>query len=191
MISLQNMNKKHLTEDDINREYKEKIKIQDYSKVPQIDGVKIWDLKNFSAEDGFLCEVARFTDSGVIETVNEFQLRQINFSKVMPGAIKAWHLHFKQFDLWYIPPDGVLSVGLADVRKSSATNGVQMKLVMGAGKSQLILIPPGVAHGYANLTNEPLYVFYFVSEQFNLNSPDERRLPWDVFGEDFWQVKPG
>lgn len=185
------MSKKYLSEKDIAQPYKEKIKIQDYSKAPQIDGIKIWEIKNFTAEDGFLCEVARFTESGLIENVPDFQLRQINFSKVMPGAIKAWHLHFKQADLWYIPPDGVLSVGLVDIRQDSPSAGVEMKLVMGAGKSQLILIPPGVAHGYANLTNAPLYVFYFVDQQFNLTDPDERRLPWDVFGEDFWKVKPG
>ncbi len=180
-----------LTKKDILKDFREKIKVQDYSKSQQIDGVKVWELKNFTAEDGFLCEVGRLSDSGSFEGLENFQLRQINLSKVMPGSIKAWHLHFKQQDLWYIPPDGVLTVGLVDTRESSPTKNVKVKLILGGGKSHMLLIPSGVAHGYANLGPESLYVFYFVNQQFNIENPDERRLPWDVFGEDFWKVKPG
>ena len=171
--------------------YKKLLKQQDYSKKPIIDGVKIIDLKNFVSDDGFLCEVARVDEKGDLEGYAGFKLRQMNFTKVLPGSIKAWHIHFKQMDLWYVPPDSHLSVGLADLRENSPTKKVQMKVVLGAGKSQLLLIPSGVAHGYANFTQDPLYIFYFVNQQFNSEDPDEGRLPWDVFGEDFWEIKPG
>lgn len=185
------MDKNKISESSILDSLQDKIKIQNYASAKQIEGVKIFELKNFTAEDGFLCEVARFTETGMVEQIPDFQLRQLNFSRVMPGAIKAWHLHYKQDDLWYIPPDGALSVGLVDIRKDSPTKKVEMRLVMGAGKSQMVYIPAGVAHGYANLSPSPLYVFYFVNQQFNIEDPDERRLPWDIFGKDFWEVKPG
>ena len=171
--------------------YKKLLKPQDYSKKPTIDGVKIFELKNFVSDDGFLCEVARLDEKGNLEGQEGFKFRQINFTKVMPGSIKAWHLHFNQTDLWYVPPDGYLSVGLVDLRANSSTKEVRMRSVLGAGKSQMILIPSGVAHGYANFTQDPLYVFYFVNQQFNSETPDEGRLPWDLFGKDFWEITPG
>jgi dTDP-4-dehydrorhamnose 3,5-epimerase len=182
---------KTLEKKDILEVYRKKISTQDYSKKLNIEGIKIWELRNFTGEDGFLCEISRLTDKGKIEGVDDFHLRQINFSKVMPGGIKAWHLHLRQDDLWYVPPDGYLSVGLVDLREKSKSKEVKTKLVMGAGKSQLILIPAGVAHGCANFSPDPLYVFYFVNEQFDIGNPDEKRLPWDLFGEDFWKIKPG
>lgn len=181
----------NLNKDDIIEKYRKEIEVQDYSKKPQIDGVVITELKNFIAEDGFLCEVVRIKDDSKVENFDNFSVKQINISKVMPGAIKAWHLHFKQDDLWYIPPDGVLTVGLVDLRKGSNTEGCSTKLILGGGKSYLLYIPAGVAHGYANKTTTSAYVFYLVNEQFDIKNPDERRLPWNIFGADFWEVKPG
>ena len=66
-----------------------------------------------------------------------------------------------------------------------------MRLVMGSGKAQLLYIPGGVGHGGANIWREPATILYYVSQQFDLNDPDERRLPWDMLGADFWQMTPG
>lgn len=171
--------------------YKKLIKTQDYSKKPSIEGVQITELRNFVSEDGFLVELGRLSEGGLLEGFKDFKPRQINFSKVHPGTIKAWHLHEKQDDLWYIPPDGQLTVGLVDLRESSPTKEVAMKVVLGAGRSQMVYIPSGVAHGYANNSQDSQYVFYFVNQQFNMDDPDEKRLDWDVFGKDFWDIKPG
>ena len=171
--------------------FRKKIKLQDYSKKPTIDGVKIIDLKNFVSEDGSLCEIGRLNDDGTVEGLKDFKLKQINFTKVLPGTVKAWHLHFNQDDIWFVPPDGQLTIGLVDLREKSSSKEVRMKFVMGAGRSQLLYIPNGVAHGYTNNSLEPQYVFYFVNTQFQINKPDEQRLDWDVFGKDFWEVKPG
>ena len=170
---------------------KDKIKPQDYTKKTPIEGVKIVDLKNFVSEDGYLSELGRLDDEGNIKGLNNFKMRQINFTKVLPGTIKAWHLHFNQDDLWFVPPDGHLTIGLVDIRDDSPTKEVKMKFVVGSGKSQLVYIPSGVAHGYVNNTMESQYVFYFVNQEFDIDNPDEKRLPWDVFGEGFWKVKPG
>ncbi len=66
-----------------------------------------------------------------------------------------------------------------------------MRLILGAGKAQLLLIPRGVAHGCANIGAVPSTIVYYVNQQFNLADPDERRLPWNILGEDFWQMTPG
>ncbi len=66
-----------------------------------------------------------------------------------------------------------------------------MRLVMGGGKAQLLHIPRGVAHGGANIWGQPATILYYVNQRFDLNDPDERRLPWDIVGADFWQMTPG
>ena len=46
---------------------------------------------------------------------------------------------------------------------------------------------PGVAHGAANLWNKEVTMFYFTDSYFD--ATDEHRLPYDLFGENFWTLK--
>lgn len=177
-----------LTKDQILEEQQGKISVQDYSKKPVIDGVKIIELKNMVGEDGDLAEVMRFTENGESEHFPGFKLRQINRSSLLAGKIKAWHLHFNQDDIWSILPSNRLTIALWDIRKDSLTQGVTMKLAFGGGKSHLVLIPRGVAHGAVNHSLKPATIIYLVNQQFDINTPDENRLPWDSLGKDFWEV---
>ena len=92
----------------------------------------------------------------------------------------------KQDDVFYLPPSDSLLVGLWDLRKSSPTNGVSMKITLGAGQSSLLFIPKGVAHGMINISGKDIDLFYFVNALFDPKNPDERRLSWDSLGEEFW-----
>ena len=177
---------KSLNIKDIASEYKQQVFTQDYSGKPKIEGVQLIDIRNFVTEDGDFCELIRVDDKGCLELVPDFQLKQVNRSRMIPGSVKAWHLHFNQEDLWYIPPKDQLIVGLADCRADSPTKDTAIKYVLGGGKSQLLLIPRGVAHGAANVTPQEATIIYFINQQFDFNDPDERRLPWDTFGQDFW-----
>jgi len=176
---------KPLTLDDINQDARGKIYIQDYSAKPTIEGVKIIPVRNFIGEDGDFSEIIRLSN-GEIEEIPGMNVTQINRSKLLPGAIKGWHMHFEQEDIFYLPPSDSLLVGLWDLRKSSETSGVSMKITLGAGVSSLLYIPRGVAHGMTNISGEPIDLFYFVNQQFDAKNPDERRLPWDSLGADFW-----
>ena len=176
---------KTLTMDDIDEARRGEIYIQDYSAKPTIDGVKIIPVKNFIGEDGDFSEIIRL-NHGEIEGIEGMQVAQVNRSKLLPGSIKGWHLHFEQEDIFYLPPSDSLLVGLWDLRKSAGTAGVSMKITLGAGVSSLLYIPRGVAHGMVNISGEPIDLFYFVNSQFDAKNPDERRLPWDSLGADFW-----
>ncbi|OGH18082.1 MAG: hypothetical protein A3F31_03740 [Candidatus Levybacteria bacterium RIFCSPHIGHO2_12_FULL_38_12] len=151
-----------------------------------MEGVKIVPLEIYLAEDGDFAEVVRINENGKLEQVPGFKLAQVNRTRLNPGSLKAWHLHLKQDEIWYVIPTGLLFVGLWDIRKDSPTNGVTMRIVLGGGKSSLLFIPQGVAHGSANFSHEEVHLFYFVNKQFNLNNPDEHRIPWDSKGADFW-----
>lgn len=182
---------KPLTKKDIIQEYRSFVSVQDYSEKKKIEEVGIYELKNFVGEDGFFCEIGRLNNDGYLEAIKDFQVLQINYSEALPGVVKAWHLHLCQEDLWYISPNQIILVGLYDLRKDSPTKKISMRFALGGGRSQLLYIPRGVAHGYANLTNQRISILYFVNQKFDPKMPDEQRLPWDILGENFWKMSPG
>jgi dTDP-4-dehydrorhamnose 3,5-epimerase len=167
------------------------VELQDYSPRQWISGVEIRDLRCFVDDGGSLTEVLRTDEYGLALIAPGVLMQQVNFSEIAPGAIKAWHLHFKQYDAWFVPPPLRLLVGLWDVRANSMTRDVQMRFVMGTCYSQLLLIPPGVAHGCSNPWPPPSTLLYFVSKRFDPENSDEHRIPWDILGADFWQIRPG
>jgi dTDP-4-dehydrorhamnose 3,5-epimerase-like enzyme len=93
--------------------------------------------------------------------------------------------------VWFVPPTDRLLAGLVDIRADSRSTGVSTRVVLGGGKAQLLFIPRGIAHGVANLGVAPGAIFYFVNQLFDITDPDERRLPYDIVGEKFWNIQPG
>ena len=164
---------------------------QDYGRQTPIDGVRLHDLRLFVDDGGSFAELIRVSDGGFLEAFPEFRVKQSSYSQVLPGAIKAFHLHFKQDDVWFVPPTDRLLVGMVDARKNSPTTGVSQRVVLGGGKTQLLFVPRGVAHGCANLNITPATILYFVNQTFDAAAPDEHRLPWDSLGADFWKMTPG
>jgi len=135
---------------DLTPAAKRAFQTQSYGPAPTIEGVEIIELKRFADDGGSMTELARLT-SGAPQAFQDFEVRQINYSEVEPGAIKAFHLHQRQTDVWYVPPSDRMLVVLLDVRQGSKTEGTRMRLTMGAGGSRMVRIPPGVAHGVRNL----------------------------------------
>jgi len=166
--------------------------IQDYAPAPQVAGVNVIELRRFADEAGSMTELGRFT-AGVPEAFPGFILRQVNYSEIEPGAIKAFHLHRAQTDIWYVPPGDKLLLVLIDVRAGSPTEGVKTRLVLGDGASRLVRIPPGVAHGVKNLAQARGRVIYFTDVLFSPDPElcDEGRLPWDYAGHDVWERPRG
>jgi dTDP-4-dehydrorhamnose 3,5-epimerase len=171
---------------------KQVFEVQSYAPRPTIDGVQIVDLKRFSDDGGAMTELGRLTDS-VHGGLPGFTVRQINYSEVEPGAIKAFHLHARQTDVWFVPPTDRLLLVLHDVRKGSRTEGVSMRFMLGAGNSRLVRIPPGVAHGTRNLAAVSGRIIYFTDVHFSPDPAecDEGRLPWDHLGADVWDMTRG
>lgn len=180
---------KPLTDHDIRKELRTKLRVQEYGEKLKIDGVEIIDLTTYVDDSGYFLELSRFVNER-FKHWQDFEIKQINYSEMLPGVIKAAHLHYNQEDIWFVPPSQRLLIGLYDVRQDSATSSVTMRFVMGAGKARLVYIPRGVAHGAANCWNMPAGILYFVNNAFDPDPAmnDEHRLPWDVFGKDFWAL---
>lgn len=165
---------------------------QDYSPARRIDGVEIVELNRFNDDGGAITELGRFA-AGHHAQLDGFELKQMNFSEVEPGVVKAFHMHGRQTDVWYVPPRDKMLVILHDCRKGSPTENVTMRFVLGDGRSRLLRIPPGVAHGCSNLRNAMANLIYFVDVQFSADpaETDEGRLPWDFLGAEIWEMANG
>lgn len=174
----------------IRSDLQEKISQQDYAAKPKIEGVEFVDLPHFTDDGGTFIEVARLT-AGQHDWVPNTGVEQVSFSEMLPGVTKAFHIHFNQEDVWFVPPSSRMLIGLHDAREHSSTSGETMRFILGGGKAKLLRIPRGVAHGVRNIDDKAGYIFYFVSQKFSPVDTDERRLPWDVLGEDFWEVTKG
>ncbi len=174
----------------IGDKYSEKSGTQNYGAKGAIEGVKVIELKRFMDCGGSLSEIVRCA-GGNPDGLPEFEIKQINYSQVLPGAIKAGHYHLNQDDIWFVPPTSHALVGLKDLREDSPTYEKTMRLTMGNGKALLLFIPRGVLHGVANLWTKQADLIYMVNQQFYPENADEHRLPPEEFGEDFWTIQKG
>ncbi|HEV8440154.1 MAG TPA: dTDP-4-dehydrorhamnose 3,5-epimerase family protein [Methylomirabilota bacterium] len=177
---------------NLSEEAKRAFALQDYSGAPEIEGVQVLDLKRFHDDGGSFCELGRL-HGGLHAAFPGFEVKQVNYSEMDPGVIKAFHLHRRQTDVWFVPPGDKMLLVLLDVRADSRTRNAHRRLVLGDGASRLVRIPPGVAHGVKNLAGSRGRIIYFVDEQFSPapDSCDEGRLPWDFAGAEIWDVVRG
>lgn len=171
--------------------YADKVTTQQYTKQPAIAGVERIALRLQADDGGNFCELGRL-QNGMVEGLSApFAVQQLSFSVVLPGVVKAYHLHYKQDDLWFVPFTHRLLVNLHDMREDSPTFDLHERVILGGGTHQLLRIPAGVAHGAKNAYSDPMFLFYATSQQFSLEQPDEQRLPWDTFGSEVWELAKG
>ena len=166
--------------------------VQRYAPTPRIEGVEIVELRRHADDGGSMTELARLT-TGASAALAGFTLRQINYSEVAPGAVKAFHLHTRQTDVWFVPPSSRMLCVLIDVRAGSPTEGLRNRFMLGDGASRVVRIPPGVAHGCRNLGATTGQIVYFTDLHFSVDPDtcDEGRLPWDFAGGDIWDPARG
>lgn len=164
---------------------------QDYPAAAAIEGVWVNALKKRRSDNGFFMEVARFTDGRFENLPVPFELRQLSVSRAEPGRVNAFHIHPNepQNELWTVL-EGQLKVWLVDLRASSATEGSRRAVILSGEEPVQLHIPAGVAHGYQAGPAGAL-LLYGMDQQFNLDKPNEGRLPWDFFGTELWAEDRG
>ena len=111
--------------------------LQDYSPQAPIGGVEIVDLKRFVDDGGAFVELGRLT-AGAHAAFPGFEVKQVNYSEVDPGVIKAFHLHRRQTDVWFVPPGDRMLLVLLDCRASSPTENALRRMILGDGATRLV-----------------------------------------------------
>jgi dTDP-4-dehydrorhamnose 3,5-epimerase len=149
----------------------------------KINGVWYRSLQPHADERGFFLEVAKEGELFI-------PIKQTSFTISHPGIIKAFHWHDLQTDLWF-GAFGRARVVLHDLRKNSPTyQCTDNSICIGEPNYVLLLIPPGVSHGYQVLGNKDFGLFYHTDNPYNPDNPDENREPYDAHGREWWEIKP-
>ncbi len=151
----------------------------------RIDGAAFHPLKMIPDERGNLMEVLR-------SDAPHFQkFGQAYVTTAYPGVTKAWHYHKIQTDHFCVL-SGMMKIVLYDNRADSPTKGEINEFFMGERNFGLLIIPPGVHHGFKCISTSEALVLNLPTETYNYDQPDEYRV--DPHGGEIpydWSRKDG
>ena len=115
----------------------------------EIEGVIINKLNKFSDERGFLVETFR-----VDNLLDNLQPVMSYISYTKPGITRGPHEHKEQTDIFCFIGPGNFGIKLWDNRKEGKTFRCYMKIIGGEDNPIRVIVPPGVVHGYKNISQE-------------------------------------
>jgi len=87
-------------------------------------------------------------------------------SVTRPGVSRGPHEHSKQTDVFGFIGPGDFMVSLWDNRKKSPTYGRKQVVNVGAKNPVIMTVPPGVVHGYRNISRVDAMAFNFPNRLF-------------------------
>ena len=113
------------------------------------------------------------------------EMVQGNRSDKTEGSVVGLHYHLHQADYW-LCTRGTARVVLHDLRVGSPTDGATETIEISEENCRGVFIPPGVAHGFASLSD--LTLTYLVDSYYN--PEDELGVAWDdpTIGAD-WGIR--
>jgi dTDP-4-dehydrorhamnose 3,5-epimerase len=135
-------------------------------KKGEIEGIIIEKLTKFSDERGFLVETFRIDN-----LPDNLQPAMSYVSYTKPGITRGPHEHLKQTDMFCFMGLGNFKIKLWDNRQESKTYGYYMEVTGGEDNPIRVIVPPGVVHGYKNISQETMGMV--------LNYPDKLYRGWD------------
>lgn len=142
----------------------------------EIPGVAIKDLKVHFDDRGCLWELLRCDD------LQYLQFGQAYISTIMPGVVKGFHAHERQYDNVAVVYGKIKLVlmhkwetGPRILPMKGDSFDIIEEYVLVPG-NYLITIPPGVYHGWKNIGTEQAYVVNTPSEPHSQAKPDELRI---------------
>lgn len=134
-----------------------------------IDGVNERPLRTIPDQRGRLTELVRSDDEDFV------QFGQVYLSVTLPGVVKGWHLHTRQYDM-VACVSGMILLVLYDDRAGSPTHGEVNEFYLGTHAMNRVRIPAGVQHGWKCVSDREAMVINLTSELYNYEEPDEIRV---------------
>ena len=114
-----------------------------------INGVIIKKLSHNEDERGWLTEIFRRDE------LDDFQPAMSYVSLTNPGVVRGPHEHVAQSDCFVFLGPGRFRLYLWDRRPGSDSQGETLELEVGEGNPSLVIVPPGVVHGYKCISDIP------------------------------------
>jgi dTDP-4-dehydrorhamnose 3,5-epimerase len=142
-------------------------------RIEPIDGVRYRLLRPVSHPHGHLTEAFR-TDWGLTDA----PLVQVNMTVTFPGRIRAWGIHRFTMDRLFAAT-GSLCIVCFDGRRQSPTFGCINEFILGGRNQGLVVIPPGVFHGWKNVGADEAAIISMPSRLYDHDGPDRWELSWE------------
>lgn len=120
----------------------------------RISGVICRPLAIYEDRRGWLAEIYRQD-----EIAPEYMPVMAYLSVTQPGEARGPHAHRQQTDLFCFPGPGQFRVVLWDQRPESPSFGTRQEFQLGESCPAILVVPPGVIHGYLNISDRPGLVF--------------------------------
>lgn len=134
-------------------------------KKDKIDGVIIQKLVKHVDERGYLTETMRMDE--LPEGLNP-TMSYVSYTE--PGVSRGPHEHVEQTDIFSFLGPGNFKIKLWDNREKSDTYGNYMLLYGGEDNPITLIIPPGIIHGYKNVSK--------TARGMVINYPDKLFMGW-------------
>ena len=128
---------------------------------PEILGVICRPLAVNEDSRGWLAEIFRQD-----ELAAEHHPVMAYISVTRPGVGRGPHAHRHQTDLFCFPGPGEFLVTLWDQRPESPSFGKRQEFRLGETCPGIIIVPPGVVHGYKNIGERPGWVCNFANRLY-------------------------
>ncbi|GBE16934.1 hypothetical protein BMS3Abin15_00758 [bacterium BMS3Abin15] len=112
-----------------------------------IKDVIVKKLNKFEDDRGWLTEIYRSDEDNYNPTMSYV-------SSTKPEVIRGPHEHVHQSDCFVFIGPGNMELHLWDNRGDSKTNGEYVKLTVGENNPTMVIVPPGIVHGYKNISNK-------------------------------------
>ena len=122
-----------------------------------INGVVIKDLNRFNDDRGWLTEIYRQDELDYTPVMSYISLTK-------SGVVRGPHEHVHQSDCFIFPGPGDFELHLWDRRKDSETSGEYLEIKAGESSPKLVIVPPGVVHGYKCVSEK---------DALSINLPDK------------------
>jgi dTDP-4-dehydrorhamnose 3,5-epimerase len=87
-------------------------------------------------------------------------------SVTQPGVGRGPHAHREQTDLFCFPGPGQFRLILWDQRPGSPSFGQRQEFLLGETCPAIVIVPPGVVHGYRNVSDRPGWVCNFANRLY-------------------------
>lgn len=121
-----------------------------------IDGVAVAPLCAHRDDRGWLIELFR------VDELEAERMPVMSYVSVTrPGVTRGPHEHVEQTDIFGFVGPGTFQLTLWDNRPASPTYRRRQTTKVGTDNPVRVAVPPGVVHGYTNVSEEPGWVLNF------------------------------
>ncbi len=122
-----------------------------------IDGVVVKKLNKYKDDRGWLTEIFRHDEVDYMPAMSYVSVTK-------SGVVRGPHEHVYQSDCFVFVGPGSFDMYLWDRRAESKTKGEHMKFEVGCDQPTMVIVPPGVVHGYKCISEVDAY---------SINMPDK------------------